>query len=109
MMVCHSLYCTCSNIFIPKIGLRSTRYDNKLTPKKKKPIIKERNKIKYKIITLFLLPSVSSGCHHHYNLNNTPAVLTEAKPKFEQWERPYVEGHVMGAKSMIEAFKKDPF
>ena len=61
-----------------------------------------------KIIMLFLLPSVSTGCHHHYNLI-TPAVLIEAKATFEQREWPYVGGHVMGAKSMIEAFKKDPF
>ena len=54
---------------------------------------------------LFLLPCVSFG----YNLNNTPVALIEAKPTFEQQEWPYVEGHVMGAKSMIEAFKKNPF
>ena len=29
--------------------------------------------MKYRIIMLFLLPFVSSGCHHQYNLNNTPA------------------------------------
>ena len=58
--------------------------------------------MKYKIISFFLLPSVSSG----YILNNTSAVLTKAKPTFEQQVWPYVGGHVMGAKSMIEAFKK---
>ena len=77
-------------------------------PKKKKKTLKERNEMEYRIIMLFLLPSVSSGCHHQYNFN-TPAVLTEAKPTFEQREWPYVGGHVMGAKSMTEAFRKDPF
>ena len=99
--------------FIPQIGRRSKRYDNKHTPpppkkKKKKKTLKERNEMKYRIIMLFLLPSVLSGCHHQYNFN-TPAVLTEAKPTFEQREWPYVEGNVMGAKSTIEAFRKDPF
>ena len=93
--------------FIPQIGLRSRRYDNKLTQKKKKKL--ERNEMKYRIIMLFLLPSVSFVCHHHYNLNNTLVVLTEAKATFEQREWPYARGHVMGAKSMIKAFKKDPF
>ena len=95
--------------FIPQIGLRSRRYDNKLTPKKKEKNLKERNEMKYRIIMLFLLPPVLFVCHHHYNLNNTPVVLTEAKATFEQPEWPYAGGHVMGAKSMIEAFKKDPF
>ena len=40
---------------------------------------------------------------------NKPVVLTEAKETFEQWEWPYAGGHVMGVKSMIRAFKKDPF
>ena len=44
MMVCLSLYCTCSNVFIPKTGLRSTRYNNKLTPKKKKKKKKSQKK-----------------------------------------------------------------
>ena len=83
------------------------RYDNKLTQKKK--YLKKRTEMKYRIIMLFLLPSVSFVCHHHYNLNNTLVVLTEAKATFEQREWPYARGHVMGAKSMIEAFKKDPF
>ena len=92
--------------FIPQIGLRSRRYDNKLTQKKK--YLKKRNEMKYRIIMLFLLPSVSFVCHHHYNLNNTPIVLTEAKATFEQREWPYAKGHVMGAKSMIESIQQRP-
>ena len=88
--------------FIPKICIRSRRYDNKLTQKKKL----ERNEMKYRIIMLFLLPSISFVCHHHYNLNNTPVVLIEAKATFEQREWPYAGGHVMGVKSMIRAFKR---
>ena len=90
--------------FIPQIGLRSRRYDNKLTQKKKL----ERNEMKYRIIMLFLLPSISFVCHHHYNLNNTPVVLIEAKATFEQREWPYAKGHVMGAKSMIESIQQRP-
>ena len=77
---------------------------------KKKPILKERNErhnhqtFPPPLYLVWLPPPILQA----YNLNKL-AVLMEAKATFEQREWPYVGGHVMGVKSMIIAFKKDPF
>ena len=94
--------------FIPQIGLRSRRYDNKHNPPPKKKNLKRKKWNGIQNHHAFPPPLCLVWLPPPYNFN-TPAVLTEAKPTFEQREWPYVGGHVMGAKSMTEAFRKYPF